>query len=133
MSSFSALFQAIYASIQAPFNITDKLDGSATSYTITYTDSTFSYICGSTVISASTCESGICSDWFDIASSPCAQSTNVTVTAFATNLLGDGSPSQPIQIVLLSDNGTRIRAAFRISFKGGRGGFSSVPGQVKIM
>ena len=89
----------------ASFNITDEVDGSAASYTITYTDSTFSYICGSTVISASTCESGVCSDWFDIASSPCARSTSVMVTAFATNLLGDGPPSQPIEIVLLSENG----------------------------
>jgi hypothetical protein len=60
------------------------------------------------VIPASTCESGVCSDWFDIAFSPCAQSANVTVTAFATNLIGDGPPSQPIEIILLSENGIRM-------------------------
>ena len=70
------------------------------------------------MISASTCESGVCSDWFDIASSPCAGST-VTVTSFATNLLGDGPPSQPIEIDLLSENGTSAMAVF---FFGGGGG-----------
>ena len=92
--------------IQALFNITDGFDGSATSYTISYTDLTSGYICGSTTIPASACENGVCSDWFDISSSLCTQSTNITVTAFATNLLGDGPPSQPIQITLPSENGT---------------------------
>ena len=85
------------------------------------------------MISASTCESGVCSDWFDIASSPCAQSTNVMVTAFATNLLGDGPPSQPTEIVLLSENGTPIMAIFRIFFRRGEGrnGFPVYQGEAK--
>ena len=63
-----------------------------------------------TKIPASTCGSEVCSDWFDIASSLCAQSTNVTVTASATNLLGEGPPSQPIEIILLLENGMDMYA-----------------------
>ena len=79
---------------QAPFNITTGIDGSATSFTITYINSISGSICGFNGIVASSCASRVCTDWFDLSSSPCKNSSNITVAAFATNVLGDGLPSQ---------------------------------------
>ena len=75
---------------QVPFNITAGTDGSAISYTITYIDSISGSICGLTSIAASSCGSRICTDWFDLSSSMCKNSSNITVAAFATNVFGDG-------------------------------------------
>ena len=77
--------------------ITDDINGSPVNYTISYTDSTFGTICGSEVIPASSCSGRVCNHYFDIfESSSCPPSTGITVTAFATNILGRGSSSVPV-------------------------------------
>ena len=77
--------------------ITEGVDGSPINYTVSYTDSTFSSTCGSKVIPASSCSGQVCSHFFDIfESSSCPPSTGITVTVFATNLLGRGSSSTPV-------------------------------------
>ena len=80
---------------QAPFYFSDGIDGSTTSYTITYSDSTSGRICGSATIPASSCDGGICSCRFDISSSSCLPSADVSVTVFASNILGNGPMSEP--------------------------------------
>ena len=37
----------------------------------------------------------ICNHVFDVTSSPCFNSTNISITVFASNTLGDGPPSYP--------------------------------------
>ena len=88
--------------MQDPFNISEGIDGSAKSYTITYSDSTSGSSCGSATIPASSCEGGVCSHGFDISSSPCRLSPDITLTAFPTNILRDGPSSEPVRIFLFS-------------------------------
>ena len=68
------------------------------SYTISYSDSASGIICGSTTIPASSCEDGTCDDVFVVATSTCAPSTDITVTMFTTNVLGNGPISVPTKI-----------------------------------
>ena len=49
---------------------------------------------------------GICSGLFDISSSMCGVSANITVTVFATNVLGDGLSSEPIDTILIQNSMT---------------------------
>ena len=88
--------------MQDPFNIFKGIDGSAKSYTITYSDSSSGSSCASATIPASSCEGGVCSHRFDISSSPCRLSPDITLTAFATNILGDGPSSEAVRIFLFS-------------------------------
>ena len=85
--------------MQNSFNISDEVDGSASNYTIIYSDSTFGSICGSAMIPSSVCVGGICSHMFNVfTSSSCPSSTGITVTVFATNVLGNGPLSDPLTI-----------------------------------
>ena len=81
---------------QQPFQIADGIDGSAVSYTIIYSDSTSGGICSSAVISASLCTEELCTHSFDTSSSLCPPAANIDVVVFATNVLGNGSTSEPI-------------------------------------
>ena len=83
---------------QDSFNISDEIDGSAQSYTITYTDSTTSTVCSSVEIQASSCDVQMCGHQFEVSSSSCVPSADVTITVFATNILGSGQTSNPITI-----------------------------------
>ena len=83
---------------QDSFNITEGVDGSALSYTISYSDSVSGINCHSTTISASSCDDGICSDVFEASASLCPPLTDITVTVFATNILGNGPTSIPKNI-----------------------------------
>ena len=80
--------------IQVTFNVSDNIDGSATSYTIQFSDSTSSTDCKDSVtIPASSCSGRVCNYEFEIANSSCSLSADITVTAFATNVFGDGRHS----------------------------------------
>ena len=77
------------------FKISDAIDGSPTSYTIQYSDSraTSSVGCNdSETIPASSCRGSICNYVFEIANSSCSPD-DIIVTAFATNVFGDGPHS----------------------------------------
>ena len=76
--------------------ISDGIDGSATSYTLTYYNSVSGIICGSAIVPASTCVDGMCRHFFTYKESTCnSPSVSVNVTISAANLLGSGPPSHP--------------------------------------
>ena len=62
-------------------------------YNINYTNSTSGELCNSVTIPASSCTNGVCNHEFDISSSLCSPSTALSVTVFASNILGDGEVS----------------------------------------
>lgn len=71
----------------------------AISYTISLTDTTFGVNCGSAVIPTSSCREGICTSTFiTTSSSECHPSTDISVTIFTTNALGNGPHSDPTLI-----------------------------------
>ena len=72
----------------------DGIDGSATSYTINYTDTISGSSCGLATIPASSCSHGVCQNMFELSSSFCPFSDSITVTVFATNALGNGTTSR---------------------------------------
>ena len=86
--------------IQAAFNITDNMDGSATSYIIEYfdEDSTNSMCASDTIEASVSCVNGLCTHFFDISSSSCNRLRPISVTVSAENRLGRGAPSAPIVI-----------------------------------
>ena len=94
--------------MQERFFISDGIDGSATNYSVTYSDSTSERTCGSFTISASTCTSGRCNHTFDIPS--VCSDISIVITVFATSILGDGPSSEP---VLLEFSKLRFHLAFR--------------------
>ena len=75
--------------------ISEEIDGSATNYTITYTDSTSQRTCSSVTISASACISGQCNHTFGIPSL-CSDITSIAISVFATSILGNGPSSEPV-------------------------------------
>ena len=83
---------------QDSFDISDEVDGSANSYTITYADSMVGTICSTVEIQASLCNSHVCGHQFEVATSSCVPSANITITVFATNVLGSGQTSSLITI-----------------------------------
>ena len=80
---------------QEDFAITDGIDGFATRYTINYRDIVSDKICSSAVIPASSCEEISCNHMVEISTSLCPPFTVINVTAFATNVLGNGPTSIP--------------------------------------
>ena len=92
--------------MQEQFFISGGIDGSATNYTITYSvsaaDSTSERCNSVTIIPASACTKGQCNHMFDIPSA-CFNLNSITlivITVFASNALGDGSPSKQITLEL---------------------------------
>ena len=84
---------------QAAFNITENMDGSATSYIIEYFDEDSTRMCGFDTIEPSvSCKNGLCTHFFDISSSNCNSLRPISVTVSAENRLGRGAPSTPILI-----------------------------------
>ena len=80
--------------------ISDNIDGSPISYTITYTDFTSGRTCNSFTVPASTIcqlQNGLyaCHHMFTI-SPPCSPSNTTSISIFATNVLGDGPCSNPV-------------------------------------
>ena len=79
-------------------DVSKGIDGSVSSYTFNFTYSNSE--CGSILIpfSATSCKSGVCT--LEDKSIICcfSESSEVVVTAFASNILGDGVPSDAIHI-----------------------------------
>ena len=87
--------------LQSPINISDRgIDGSASSYTITYYSFFSGSICGRATIPVPSdfCIDGICRHVFDSSSSVCNAVTHFVITAYATNVFGDGPTSSPVYI-----------------------------------
>ena len=78
--------------MQASFLVSDGIDGSPLFYNITLLASSTS--CGSAEINASSCRDGICNYEFEVTSTSCSPSTDISVTVFASNVLGIGEASQ---------------------------------------
>jgi hypothetical protein len=82
--------------MQERFLISDGIDGSATNYTITYSDPSSGRTCDHVTILASACTtSGQCNHMFDIPSA-CSNFNGIIITIFASNILGKGPSSEPI-------------------------------------
>ena len=82
--------------MQAPFSISNGIDGSTSFYNINYTNSTSGEVCDSVTIPAPLCANGVCNHDFNISSSPCSPSTSFSVIVFASNILGDGEASDKL-------------------------------------
>ena len=76
----------------------NRISGAAISYTVNYTDSTSGRACGVAIVPPSACRSGACSHTLQASTSPCFNSSGITVTVYATNALGNGQTSAPITI-----------------------------------
>ena len=74
----------------------ESRDNPPNSYTITYSDAPSGRICGSATIPASSCLNGTCCYTFGEISPPCSSNSGVSVTVFATSIVGDGPSSQPL-------------------------------------
>ena len=85
--------------LQEPVTISDGFQNHIISYNISYSDSATGNICSqTTTIPAVTCYNRICIDLFDISSSFCHPSTNITISVLATSMLGPGQSSDPLTI-----------------------------------
>ena len=88
--------------MQESFFVSDRIDGSATSYTITYTNPRYGLICNRAVVPASQCVNGICSNHLNLSSSNCSSNSSafseVSVSVFGTNVLGNGTSTNPVTI-----------------------------------
>ena len=83
---------------QESVTTSDGIDGSATSFSIIYSDSRSGSSCGSTVLPSSDCQAGICSHVFQINNSDCPPCVDINITAFSTNVLGNGAISDVVTI-----------------------------------
>ena len=83
------------------FKITDEVAGSTLSYTLIYTNNNSDSVCGSAIIPAFSCNSGICRHKFDANDSSllCPTSNVYNVSVFATNLLGNGHTSSIVTTI----------------------------------
>ena len=84
--------------MQESFTISDGIDGSATSYTISYTDALSNEMCSAVTISASFCVNRMCSHLFEVSSSNCRPFADINVTVFGTNVLGNGTVAHSVTI-----------------------------------
>ena len=73
--------------------ISNEINGSALSYSISYYVSTSNILCGSAIIRPSSCVNGTCRHIFDLALSSCIMGTKFILTVMATNVFGDGPVS----------------------------------------
>ena len=90
--------------LQESFYITDDIDGSATSYTVTYLplDTLSGRNCYPVqdLIPAPSCLGGVCYSNYSLSSdgNSCSHSSNISVGIHATNILGNGPKSVPVYI-----------------------------------
>ena len=92
---------------QHPFNATNAetiAKNLIHSYSITYYDSISGKNCGSAIIpfSSYSCVGGICKHIFDVSFSSCPSTGDFSITAYATNVFGDG-PASNYTIMTVSD------------------------------
>ena len=89
----------MYATLQSSFNISDEVDGSALSYTLTYNNSLSGISCGSATVPASSCVNGVCQHSFTYEGSACSSaSVGVNVSISAANVLGSGPSSYSMTV-----------------------------------
>ena len=81
----------------------------ATSYTISYSDSSTGETCGLSTIPASSCGEKICSNVFEVSSTSCFNFTNIAVSFFASSSLGNGPASEQTLISLQQYNNSESR------------------------
>jgi hypothetical protein len=81
--------------LQSSFAISDEIEGSALSYTLSYNDSLSGVSCGSATVPAFSCDDGVCQHSFSYEGSSCSPLTGVNVTISAANILGSGPLSYP--------------------------------------
>ena len=89
----------MHTCLQGHFNISGGIDGSASSYNVTYTDAVSGVICASVDIQSSSCLNSICEHEFRMSSSECASSAlHIMVAVAGVNVLGIGQPSVPVKV-----------------------------------
>ena len=84
--------------MQESFTISGEIESIVATYTVTYVDSNFGAVCGLATVSATSCVNGLCSHTFDVTTSSCPPLSNINVTVFGTNQLGNGSTSHPVTV-----------------------------------
>ena len=82
--------------------ITDDIDGSPNVYTIIYSELMSGKLCGLFTVQASSCVDERCVHKFNISSSSCSISYDISVSMFSTNIFGEGPSSEPVVFSLLS-------------------------------
>ena len=70
--------------------IYNESNSSASSFVIMYIESMSEKICGSTTIPAATCINGQCTYVFEVTSSLCTPSSDITFSVSGSNILGNG-------------------------------------------
>ena len=90
----------IFCYWQKKVNITNGLDGSATNYTVVYSDTSSETICYSTTLPASACGSprGICKHVQNFPLSSCPQPIGIRMSVYGTNVVRSGPPSNTITV-----------------------------------
>ena len=83
---------------QESFTISGEMESQVTSYTITYMESTYGGVCGLATVPATLCVDGMCSNTFDASTLSCPPLSNINVTVFGRNQLGNGSLSHPVTV-----------------------------------
>ena len=81
--------------LQSSFAISDEIEGSALSYTLSYNNSLSGVSCGSAIVPASSCVDGLCQHSFTYEGSACHSAFGVNVSISAANVLGSGPASYP--------------------------------------
>ena len=96
------MISCLYHACKNTFHIAEEIDGSATTYYLTYIDPSTDTFCGSTSVDASTCVKGICySNYsYERLLPGCIDSEVINVTVHALNVLGNGSKSEPVQVLI---------------------------------
>ena len=84
--------------VQPPFSVSNGINISIISYNVTYISTISCEECGSAIIPASSCISGVCHHVFDVLSSFCPRLMGLSVTVYATNMLGDGKASNEFPV-----------------------------------
>ena len=87
--------------VQEPlFSISEGANGSAILYNITYySDSVRSNICGSALISDSSCNKSVCTHTFNVSLSSCSSTTDIAVSVYATNHLPVGDVMSSTNVI----------------------------------
>ena len=98
--------------MQDTFNVSNGIDGSTISYTVIYSDSISGSICSLIIIPATLCGDRVCSHMFEVSLSSCSHDSNINVTTFATNILGDGPRSEPVTVGTVMTNNNNCRKKF---------------------
>jgi hypothetical protein len=80
--------------------ISDGYEIQVSSYSFSYKDSSTGNICSpvATIPVTSCADSGVCKHTFEVSSSFCHPSTNITVTVLTTNNMGSEEESDPLII-----------------------------------